>query len=850
VAVLGLALALGCGDGDPRPPGDAAAGAGGEESGAGGSPSAGGDGDGSSGYAGGDGNTGADTSSGGEPTAQQPFCGDGVISDDEQCERRDGCAVDEICNRCQCEPGPEQIPSSQELIERALQAGDIDYATSLMYRVWALFQAPELPEAYDGSGSTGEDTYLFFELARVRADLPAAIESAVAPYLVRPSDPTSIFSASGGALALSRASAADVDDEPAAVACPKNAKNVADWRPYESQNFVVWSCGGGVDGTDPFAASREATAKTAEYLLTLMAPKLGPLVEDDFPDLPKPSRIDIYLLDLNECRKRNGDCIPVPGDALAAAVPATPCGHKLGGGPLISSAYLMLRAGLAPAVFDPAEPEPARALLAHELFHAFSFGLNLEAQGGSCTPRTGALLGPREQQSWLTEASAEWASFAFVPEDYPARRVLLFERYQRLRDPRFYGLHAVSHVLPYEAWLYPLFVQEEKSGDAQALFDFWTKSASARDVTALDGRLDSLLPFEEHFRDFAVRNFNLDQPGTPIPYFHNNWDEALPLDLGPLIVDPLVNVPVGVKLALPLKLAPLAAEVFAVSLSEGVQHVELQAAGAAVGGLSIDALVKVGEEWRRERLRGPRYEFCRMDEGNEISEMYLIVSNFDHRREGTFDGSLEIETSAACPGGWSGIMRLKQTFDEHTEKSDDFSSEITDRHNVETQEWAVTGSEPYTDPNTGEKVERASVIFRGYTSMASETATTSGQCDGSYLAYETGSGSYPTYFYFTPAGQGSYSWSATELGEGFQADAVTTSNTCEGSQSYTQSHPHPEMVAYLSLAAGLAVLQDQESDPGHFAGTAKPIHQEAPLSGGSNTLEVTVEWDLHRTLQR
>src|SRR5690554_5789690 len=39
-------------------------------------------------------------------------------------------------------------PSSPELIAAALEAGEIDEPTSLLYRTWAYFRDPQLPEQY------------------------------------------------------------------------------------------------------------------------------------------------------------------------------------------------------------------------------------------------------------------------------------------------------------------------------------------------------------------------------------------------------------------------------------------------------------------------------------------------------------------------------------------------------------------------------------------------------------------------------------------------------------------------------------------------------------------------------
>jgi hypothetical protein len=216
---------------------------------------------------------------GGIPPAD-PFCGDGVVGDGEQCERRVGCAAAERCTAtCTCEAGPEHTPTSQGLIAAALAAGEIDYPTSLMYRVWALFQAPELPEAYDGSGSVGEDTYLFLELSRVRGTLPAEIETAIAPYLVRPDDPTSIWSQPPPAMLDPDVVAQQ--PEPASVACPLNDAGFPDWRAHETTNFVVWSCGGGVGGTDPLANGRVVTGTLAEQVLAALAP-IGRIRDDDY----------------------------------------------------------------------------------------------------------------------------------------------------------------------------------------------------------------------------------------------------------------------------------------------------------------------------------------------------------------------------------------------------------------------------------------------------------------------------------------------------------------------------------------------------------------------------------------
>ena len=69
-------------------------------------------------------------------------------------------------------PPPPSGDSSQELIERDLRDGVIDYPTSLVYRAWALFWDARLPARYDGIGSTGEDQSLFSEIEAALPSLP------------------------------------------------------------------------------------------------------------------------------------------------------------------------------------------------------------------------------------------------------------------------------------------------------------------------------------------------------------------------------------------------------------------------------------------------------------------------------------------------------------------------------------------------------------------------------------------------------------------------------------------------------------------------------------------------------
>ena len=81
---------------------------------------------------------------------------------------------------------------------------------------------------------------------------------------------------------------------------------------------------------------------------------------------------------------------------------------------------------------------------------------------------------------------------------------------------------------------------------------------AARRPEDLDGLLDTLLPFEGHFRDFTVRNFNstLELPASERHY--QGQDEAIPANEKPNLVEPTIELELPVTTALGSR-APAAA---------------------------------------------------------------------------------------------------------------------------------------------------------------------------------------------------------------------------------------------------------------------------------------------------
>src|SRR5215208_2761369 len=83
--------------------------------------------------------------------------------------------------------------SAQSLIGEKLQNGEIDYETSLVYRAYAFFDDPRLPNDLTGAGSVGEDNAFFGEVRYNWANFSPETQKLLTPFIVRPTDSRSIY---------------------------------------------------------------------------------------------------------------------------------------------------------------------------------------------------------------------------------------------------------------------------------------------------------------------------------------------------------------------------------------------------------------------------------------------------------------------------------------------------------------------------------------------------------------------------------------------------------------------------------------------------------------------------------
>lgn len=796
----------------------------------------GGDGDG-------DGDGGPEPDGGGQQG--EVFCGNGTRDGDDDCEGNDGCADGEVCTAtCTCEALPPIPTTSQGLIAEALARGDIDYGTSLVYRAWALFGDSRLPPEYDGEAWHWEDNGLFREAARVWDSLDAATQADLQPFLLRPSEPGSYHSPLENEGGPAKAPSPHCPYQP-------NADS-RDWRSTASagNHFVIWSCGGGDPAQDPYATQRATAGTIAEAVYSTMTPETGNPEPDDYPNVDgtPDGRIDLYLVQPNMCRERDGDCVAIPvtpGEAtLAAAVGTRPCRAGRTGA-LASSSFFMVDVNQVPAGAGGASH--FRYVVAHEFFHLIQNALNLEAQGGGCS---GDGRVEDTVTSWLVEASAEWASAAYFAADWPQRRTDLFTLFQR-RDPSLVSLQAIGgQLLDYQAFLYPLFVQQEKAGRTHFV-DMWKTSGSARTPAQLDDSLNDLLPLSEHFRDFAVRNFNTTLPGAPIRTRYQALDGAITEGEKPRVLEPAVSLNFPTEYARSVNLQALTAQYEHFEVDEHIQSVrvdlqELQNSGF----VQADVLANVGGTWELRPVPGLVFEFCREDPGDDIQAFYLIVSHHDRRQGAVAAGDYQVRTRFDCPSGWQGSIRFVHTFDDsysRDEPAGDSSYVMSER---EVQTWTVVGTEEVSmGPQTYDELSlHWSATYQR--NSVTDFAPTACLGDAVHTVEEmTGSGDGTDIVGVFAAGAGNYSMTPTELVE-HDIDCVGSVSweycTGETAGDALTDTRYDYIGALFAQVQGLAALAPDEEGGRHYTGSATILHSELPEIGGQSILDQSVTWDFTR----
>jgi hypothetical protein len=346
-----------------------------------------------------------------------------------------------------------------------------------------------------------------------------------------------------------------------------------------------------------------------------------------------------------------------------------------------------------------------------------------------------------------------------------------------------------------------------------------------------------------------VRNFNRRLPGSPIPEPHESFDEALPFDAAPYlsrILEPEIRFH-GARTTSPhqLVIAPLAMQTEHFFFDDELSWFELDASGlAGAGHLSLDVIVKVGEEWSLRRLGAPVFAFCRDAQGDDISEAYVLFSNFGHRSGDAIAGRAEIRKGPSCPGGWSGTIQYVRTVEEHWTDEEGLTTTVFDRSERETQTWSLGTTR--VDQQTG--VETVEASWRGgYDLVETETVTNQGCSRVTTRGGNDGSSGQTTFSVFGVGG--AYSFSQNSNPHSYSVPIATTIEECNG-ETFEMSDEvaSTENFGLIFIIPEVAMgFQETRRGSGTFSGSGVAMHDEQPMGdGGTSIQEVRYEWHLQR----
>jgi hypothetical protein len=514
-------------------------------------------------------------------------------------------------------------PSAQDLIAEALDSHQLDYGTSLVYRAYALFGDPRLPEAYYGSGSIGEDRQFFGEVKTFWDDLPLETRNQLTPFVVRPNDTRSIFYEPGGN-AMNPGAAAAPDAQPAFADGDCQDGWVA--KGGDDHPFKVWMhCDGNYE-EDLDSAIKMIEVFWDKELALMGAPIFDTGSEAQGGD----ERIDFYFVDSESDPTPRPGVIGIPESAMAYASADEPV---VGTG---SSSFVVGRRLTI--------GEPFLALtLAHEFLHVLQYAHNWQIGFGfKGTPYSDDFDVLTFAEQWFVEASADWMKSyiyrdifdAQIMQNYLWYRFTSF--FQGADLPLTWTTHQESEasIHIYAASVYFLFMEQELGPEAIA--EFWKEiePVAVDDFDTPTMILNEILPFDEHFRDFTVRNLNLDLDGDPISPLYEDIDSTFPTNTAP---------PLNFKKGENGRLKPedeprvyndtipnLSAHYFYFTPSASVEQLTFDFSGLLPNdSVDVDLIVQLdGGTWeRRQYDPAEPINFCRSIDDENVTAIYAVVTN-------------------------------------------------------------------------------------------------------------------------------------------------------------------------------------------------------------------------------
>jgi hypothetical protein len=521
-------------------------------------------------------------------------------------------------------------PSSEELIAKALAAKEIDYETSLLYRVFALFGDPRLPHKYVTRViDLDAGTQLSGEIFAYQDQLSPAARSTLAPFVVRPNDPRSI-------LYMPRSGSAALSLMPSV-----SAAGVWQHLPAAGGLVQVWTNTG---------FQMAAAPETYVDDVNQMWPKLLGLIQAPIPDnagdpsldINPDSAIDVYILPLGQINPRffkdcqqnpqNIDCTITAGEDGLTWI-ATPVRGRA------SSGYVVIN--------GTDVGDSLLATLAHELFHVCQHSYT------------------NNGQRWLSEATATWGEFRVMMDlnrPTTGETKYLGALFFNL-DTKHLDQFQANRSQQYGAYLYFLFAQMERND--KVVSDIWEATKDANEAKAVD----AVFPFKDHFREFALRNWNRD----PVPKLYSTVDASFP-PYQPNIDKQMPLLP-DHTLSLDKTVPALAAHYYNVPVTDEVAKVRVNLGAIAQNaGAGVDAIVSIANKPAKVQPWTGKAEvaFCRDDPDERVTSFVLIVSNASLQDD--LQGKISVEPSSKACKDRVADLTLSATYTVDADERDKDSS--------------------------------------------------------------------------------------------------------------------------------------------------------------------------------
>ena len=552
-------------------------------------------------------------------------------------------------------PPPHQ-ENALEKIEAAEEAGLLDLDTAWTYRFRALFEPSRLPQEYRSKVDIPCGTPVFSGFAEVRDRLRPETLAGLEPYLVRPTDPRSVFASrlpartAAGSRAKSRGTGLLFALEAPGGQRPTENKSLGAWVGVGCRTapVTIWSHAG-VEPADRAAAAFDRRNLWHEFKKIM---PLEPLSDKDVvdehgrPDNGHDGDLDIYLVPpLEEL-----------GTALGFCATLSPA-HQ-------TPTYILILESLT--------GDDLEAVMAHELFHSFQCALD------------------SNEEIWWEESTATWAE-EYIDSDWQTEQQYMPHAFVR-SEFRSRWLRSRTGLAPYGAYLFPFYLAS-RFGD-RIVGDIWNDCAAAgpNALQAVIGRIQmNGLSFEEAFKEYALVNY----------------DATDTFPAGRKYPEPLDTFPHHFERRIMLKdrsdswlfdMNSLSAKYLHV-YNDGIDPAKFPAALFDLKNLShhsfisVQAVIFKGQDHRLEDWTGleERY-FCLTNESDRFDDIVIVMASTEPYN--AMMGLLlpiELGYVSECDADWIGTLTFQASYNCRSNEEGEW---------VKTGAWREGNSGPWQDQFT------------------------------------------------------------------------------------------------------------------------------------------------------